>query len=119
MQFFRRYNYSDFLKEFASVQDEHFNDMFPTYIEKTMAYYQHGDSRLRANAVILVTCLLVEGSHATSRHVNPEFVSNGMAKLLNDSSLDVRIASASHMGKVCIALSHPPTPRLSLVPSDS
>ena len=42
-------------------------------------------SRLRANAVILVTCLLVEGSHSTSSHVNAEFISNGMAKLLNDS----------------------------------
>ena len=42
-------------------------------------------SRLRANAVILVTCLLVEGAHYTSCHINAELVSNGMAKLLKDS----------------------------------
>ena len=44
-QLFRRHNYSDFLKEFSAVQDENFNEMFPNYIERAMAYYQHGDSR--------------------------------------------------------------------------
>lgn len=110
-----RFNYSEFLKEFAHLKQETFTDMFPVYIEKAINYYVCcGDAKLRANAVIFVTYLLTEASSMTWNQVNAEHICNSMAKLLKDSNAEVRMVTASHLGKVCLALSIPPKPRLSL-----
>ena len=53
----------EFLKDFAKLTYEPVTEMFPIYIEKAMTYFHISDSRLRANAVYLITALLVEGSH--------------------------------------------------------
>ena len=115
----KRFIYSEFVKDFAHVQDDNFNEMFPRYVDKAMAYFMHTDPVLRANAVIFVTALLVEGSHSTLHHVNHEMICKNLSKLLNDSCLDVKMTAASNLGKVCIALSNPPKPRLSLAQSES
>ena len=59
----RLMNYMEFLKDFAKLTYEPVTEMFPIYIEKAMTYFHISDSRLRANAVYLITALLVEGSH--------------------------------------------------------
>jgi hypothetical protein len=117
----RRFNYSDFLKDFCHTDLESYLDMFPAYVERSMSYFRIGDSRLRANAVILVTCLLVEGCRGTSNHghINAEQICNAMAKLLTDGNSEVQIAAAANIGKVCICLGGKRQPRLSLSKSDS
>ena len=61
----KRLIYSEFVKEFAHIQHESYTEMFPRYVEKSISYFQHTDPVLRVNGVILITGLLVEGSHAT------------------------------------------------------
>lgn len=111
----RKFNYAEFLKEFAVCPDSCLTDMFPVYIEKAINYYACcTDAKLRANAVMFVTYLLTEASNHLWNQVNAEHICNSMAKLLKDSNAEVRLVTASHLGKVCLALSIPPRPRLSL-----
>ena len=93
----KKLNYSEFLKDFAKIPDE----MFHSYIDKTMVYFLLGDARLRANAVHLVTNLVVENAAQCD---NGEKVCQELAKLLCDSSNEVKIAAASNLGKVCLAV---------------
>ena len=68
------------------------------------------------NAVILVTCLVVEGTCATNG--SGERICNSMAKLLTDPCVEVQVAAASNMGKICIALSSSTKQRLILAKSE-
>ena len=93
----KKLNYSEFLKDFAKIPDE----MLHTYIEKAMYYFLLGDARLRANAVHLVTHLVVENATQID---NGEKVCQELAKLLCDSNSEVKIAAAANLGKVCLAV---------------
>ena len=113
----KRLNYMEFLKDFSRITYDPLTEMFPSYIEKAMTYFHIGDARIRANAVHLITALLVEGSHSTANygHTNAETIGNSLVKLLNDGNSEVQISAASNIGKVCIAISQPSSqPRLSL-----
>jgi len=113
----RLLNYMEFLKDFSRITYDPVTEMFPSYIEKAMTYFHIGDARIRANAVHLITALLVEGSHSTANygHTNAETIGNSLVKLLNDGNSEVQISAASNIGKVCIAISQPSSqPRLSL-----
>ena len=117
----KRLNYMEFLKDFSRITYDPVAEMFPSYIEKAMTYFHIGDARLRANAVHLITALLVEGSHSTANygHTNAEAIGNALVKLLNDGNSEVQISAASNIGKVCIAISQPSSqPRLSLTRSE-
>ena len=116
----KRLNYVEFLKDFAKITYEPVADMYPAYVEKAMSYFHIGDARLRANAVYLITTLLVEGSHSTSSYGQnyAETIGNAIVKLLSDSSSEVQSAAAINLGKVCIAISHPNQPRLSIARSE-
>ncbi len=95
-------SYSENLKEFARIPQ--FKDFFMPYLEKALTYFSSGDARLRCSAVLFVTCLLVDGLEV-SDHANTEKISSAMGKLLNDPNIEVKIAAATNIGRVCIALS--------------
>ena len=96
----KRLNYVDFLRDFAGIRDGPICEMFHSYIEKAMYYFLLGEPRLRANAVHLVTNLLVENPNFD----NGEKVCQELSKLLSDGSSEVKIAAASNIGKVCLAV---------------
>ena len=96
----KRLNYVDFLRDFAQIRHGPICEMFHSYIEKAMYYFLLGEARLRANAVHLVTNLLVENPNFD----NGEKVCQELSKLLSDSSSEVKIAAASNIGKVCLAV---------------
>ena len=58
--------------------------------------------------------------HSTSNygHNYAENIGNSLVKLLNDGHSEVQIAAAVNLGKVCIAISNPNQPRLSLTKSE-
>ena len=97
----RRLNYVDFLRDFAQIRHAPISEMFHSYIEKAMYYFLLGEARLRANAVYLVTNLLVENS---TQFENGEKVCQELSKLLSDPSGEVKIAAAANLGKVCLAV---------------
>lgn len=96
-------NYCDFLREFCrnciGADDA---DM---YVDKALSYFRINESRLRGNAVILLTSLIVDGNGIDYGRNHAEVICASVSRLLGDGLPEVQAAAASSLGKVCIALS--------------
>lgn len=97
------FDYGDFLRQFARTQSSKLRDVFPNHISKTINYFRISDSRLRANSVLYLSNLLLDG-RSPQDGVDCTSVCTAMAKLLTDPSVEVQKMAAANLGKVLVQL---------------
>jgi hypothetical protein len=76
-------------------------DFFPAHISRCLCYFRTADARIRSNAVVYLTSLLLE-SRATDDDVDGRSVCAAMSKMMADSSTDVQKTVAANLGKVVV-----------------
>lgn len=94
-------DYVEFLRELAKTENPKLRDFFPLHISRSVSYFRIGDPRIRSNAVLYLTSLLLDGRKAQDG-VDCRGVCGAMSKLMTDSSLEVQKTVAANMGKVLV-----------------
>ena len=90
------FDYVEFLHQFSKTSNPKIKDFFPAYISRLISYFKMGNARIRSNAVVFVTSLIVE-----CRLVDEcRAVCVALSKLLSDPSAEVQKTVASNFGKV-------------------
>ena len=75
------------------------SDFSAFHINRSISYFKFVDARIRSNAVLFLTSLLLENRPVDDSRL----VCVAMSKLLNDASVEVQKTAAACLGKVLVS----------------
>ena len=96
---FGNLDYAEFLRQLSQTRNPKLQDFNAFHISRCISYFKFTDPRIRSNAVVFLTSLLLE-SHEFD---DAKSVCVALSKLLSDSSTEVQKTAASNLGKVLVS----------------